>query len=180
MNRRKMMKGSVALGAAMIAGNMFAEEQKKKGIDNFIFINLKGGPSQLELFDGKPTSYNSGPTKHIKSQIPGVYFNKTMAGLREFSNNMAVFRMTSPERDHKRGQYYLQSGGNRPLSSLKHPGLSSVVGWAKGKSPEFPGSVAMGSFQGSGYLGVTHSGAGSLFKFRSQAAAVCKSDANIY
>jgi hypothetical protein len=136
---------------------MFGDEGKKKpAIKNLIFVNLKGGPSQLELFDGKPQSYFAGPTKYVKSKIENVYFNKTLSGLASFSEHMAVCRMSSPETNHKRGQYYLQSGGNRPLSTFKHPGLCSIVGWAKGKDLSVPSSVAIGSFQGSGYLGAAH------------------------
>ena len=157
MNRRMLMKGSAMLGAGLITNSLFANENGNGRIKHLVFINLKGGPSQFELFDAKPRSYNSGPTKAVRTKIKNVYFNKTLTGIVPYSDNMAVFRMSSPERDHKRGQYYLQTGGHRPRSSLKHPGLSSIVGWKKGVQAELPGAVAIGGFQGSGYLGAVHS-----------------------
>ena len=158
MNRRTLIKSSAAICMGLTAGKAFSMDIKK-GISpkNLIFINLKGGPSQLELFDAKPRSFNSGPTRAIKTHIKDLYFNKTLPALSEISKNMAVFRMTSPEKDHKRGQYFLQSGGHRPLSSITHPGLSSIVGWSLGKNKDLPGSVAVGNFQPSGYLGSQHS-----------------------
>ena len=157
MNRRDLIKSAAAISMGLTAGSAFAIEIKeKRNAKNLIFINLKGGPSQLELFDAKPRSFNSGPTRCIKTHIKDLYFNKTLPALSELSKNMAVFRMSSPEKDHKRGQYFLQSGGHRPLSSLTHPGLSSIVGWSLGKNKDLPGAVAVGSFQDSGYLGSEH------------------------
>ena len=158
MNRRDLIKKAAAISVALSAGKAFSlEGPNNKFAKNLIFINLKGGPSQLELFDAKPRSYNGGPTRAIKTHIKNVFFNKTLPGLSELSKNMAVFRMNSPEKDHKRGQYYLQSGGNRPLSTISHPGLTSIVGWSLAKNQDLPGAVAVGSFQGSGYLGIEHS-----------------------
>ena len=152
MNRRKVMKIAAAMGCTMFGGNAFAANENAK-VKNFIFINLKGGPSQFELFDAKKNSKNSGPTNASSTKIKDLYFNSTMPRLVELSDSMVVMRMTSPERDHKRGQYYLQSGGNRPLSSLKHPGLCSIVGSYNKKNKSLPPSVAIGHGQGSGYLG---------------------------
>lgn len=156
MNRREVLKIAAAMGCMGTAGRLMAAENKEK-IENFIFINLNGGPSQFELFDAKPGTFNSGPTKHIKTQIKDLYFNSTLSRMVQISSNMVVLRMASPETDHKRGQYYMQSGGSRPLSELTHPGLCSIIGHYKQKKEDLPPALVIGSALGSGYLGMNNS-----------------------
>ena len=156
MNRRNFVKSSASLAALLTAGNAFAARDIKEGkIKHFVFVNLVGAPSQFETFDPKPGTANGGPTKAIRTRIPGCTFAENFNELAALSDNISVLRMTSKEGNHERAQYFLQSGGYIPIGSLKHSSVSSISGWGmKNKDSVIPPTVGIGrGTRSAGYLG---------------------------
>ena len=48
-----------------------AEDLRKEGM-SMILLFMQGAPSQFETFDPKPGTPNGGPTKAIKTAVPGI------------------------------------------------------------------------------------------------------------
>ena len=123
MDRRRFLYGSstLALYTAMGGGLRAAEGRRRPKIKRFIFVNLRGAPSQMETFDAKPNHRNGGPTQGIETQIPGLYFSQHFEGLAEYSNQMSLVHTTSRIGAHQLGQHYVSTGGFLPtqLSSIQ-------------------------------------------------------------
>lgn len=78
-----------------------------------IFINLFGGPSQLETFDLKPEAPEKirGPFCPIACRTPGLLISEHLPGLARISNKFCVVRtMTHPYNDHSGAAHYIQTG----------------------------------------------------------------------
>ena len=156
MNRRNFVKSSASLAALLTAGNTFAARDIKEAkIKHFVFINLIGAPSQFESFDPKPGTAAGGPTKTVKTRIPGCLFADSFSKLAEQSDSISVLRMNSKEGNHERAQYFLQSGGYLPLGSLKHASIAGISGWGMAnKDSIIPPTVGIGrGTRSAGYLG---------------------------
>lgn len=154
MHRRSFLKGGAATLSAMLMANSLQARPRGRKIKHFIYVNLKGGPSQMELWDPKPGVSNGGPTKAINTKIENLLFSENLPGLAEISDNMAVVRTTSRIGEHTLGQYYISTGGFGPNPVIKHPGMCSVVGWAKyNKENDLPPVISLGAAQSAGFLG---------------------------
>ena len=154
MHRRSFLKGGAATLSAMLMANSLQAKARKKGLKHFVFVNLKGGPSQMELWDPKPGQMNGGVTKGVKTQVENLLFSEHLQGMADISNNMAVIRTTSRIGEHQLGQYYVGSGGFGPNPVLKHPGMCSVVGWGHyNENNDLPPVVSLGNAQSAGFLG---------------------------
>ncbi len=156
MNRRNFVTSSASLAALLTSGNAFAaREAKAAKIKHFVFINLVGAPSQFESFDPKPGVATGGPTKAVRTRIPGCMFADNFSNLAELSDNISVLRMTSKEGNHERAQYFLQSGGYLPIGSLKHSSIAGISGWGmENKESIIPPTVGIGrGTRSAGYLG---------------------------
>jgi hypothetical protein len=157
MNRRNILKGgALALTSLLMANSAFARRRSASSnqLKHFIFVNLGGGPSQLELWDPKSGTANGGPTKSIKTKISGNPFSEYLPGMAEISENMAIIRTTSRIGEHNLGSYYIGSGGFGPNPILKHPGICSVVGWGLyNEENDLPPVVSMGNTLSAGFLG---------------------------
>ena len=159
LTRREILKAMGFAGASCMMPNLaMAEGRSSRYAKQFIFVNLQGAPSQLELFDPKPGLVIGGPTKAIKTRTKGLSFSENLSGLADLSDNMAVFRMASSEGNHQRAQYVLQTGGYKPVGVLKHAGLSSIVGkFRQPRGEILPSSISLGNGAVSaGYLGVNY------------------------
>lgn len=117
-----------ALGARM-AGALSLSEPGSAGRTNarsVILLWLDGGPSQLETFDPHPGGEIGGPTKGVRTSLPGVQFAAELPRLAEAANDLVVLRsVTSKEGDHERGRYFFKTG-NRPIPTVVHPALGSI------------------------------------------------------
>ena len=137
-----------------------AAELRKRG-KKMIVLWMQGGPSQLETFDPKSDSNISGPTKSIKTVIPGVEIAHAWPETAKALDNATIIRsMTSKEGNHQRATYQMHTG-YLPSGSVKHPGLGSEPGDPLWKTPDFdlPSVVSIGrpaSGLHAGHLGINY------------------------
>jgi uncharacterized protein (DUF1501 family) len=124
-----------------------------------ILLWMAGGPSQLETLDPKPGHPNGGPTKAIKTSVPGISLAANLPGLAQQMNDVALIRsMKTREGDHGRATQ-LMSTGYRPMGgSLDYPVLGSLVAHRlQAASSQLPGFVSVAPFRqgslGPGFLG---------------------------
>jgi hypothetical protein len=78
-----------------------------------IFINLFGGPSQLETFDLKPDAPEKirGPFRPVACRTPGLLICQHLPRLAQISGKFCVVRtMTHPFNDHSGAAHYIQTG----------------------------------------------------------------------
>lgn len=123
-----------------------------------ILLFMNGGPSHLETFDPKPGAATGGPTKAIKTRMPGVEISENLPALADVADQLAIIRgMTSKEGSHERAQYLLHTG-YAPTGSVGHPSMgawvSSQLGNPKSDLPSFV-SIS-GPSIGAAFLGVQH------------------------
>ena len=123
---------------------------------SIVLLWMNGGPSHLETWDPKPGHANGGPTKAIRTALPGLSIAEHMPHLAAFASKLAVLRgMTSKEGNHQRAQYLMHTG-YAPTPTVTHPSLGGWISKELGAPPNgLPAFVSLGgpSF-GAGFLGV--------------------------
>lgn len=131
-----------------------AEELKKQG-KACIMVFLNGAPSQMETWDPKPGQTNGGPTKGIKTAIPGVDFAEYWPKIAASMKDLSVIRsLSGKEAAHERGQYHLHTG-HRLVGATKFPHFGSIVALKLGSvDSDIPNFVSIGNTLSSGFLGV--------------------------
>lgn len=124
-----------------------------------ILLWMNGGPSQLDTFDPKPGHENGGPFKEIQTAVPGIRISERLPRVARHMKDVAILRgMNSQEGDHGRATYLMRTG-YRPLESVPHPSLGSLVAKALGRTEdELPNFVSispppLGRAAGAGFLG---------------------------
>jgi len=162
--RRDFLRaGSLALGGLslgsylrMASAGEVASAAKAKAA---IFINLRGGPSHMDMFDPKPESASEyrGEFNTIATGVPGVHFSEHLPLLAGCTDKYALLRgVTHTLAAHELGTLYVNTG-NRPLPSLEFPGYGSVVTKELGGPKDLPPFVAIpNTAQRAGYLGVKY------------------------
>src|SRR5437870_1157258 len=126
-----------------------------------IFINMNGGPSQLDTFDAKDGPWN--PADADIRQYPGglVMSRKFFPKLSTMTSELLVLRgCASWEAAHERGQFYMQTAHSlNPALAAEIPHIGAVVAYergAKGLLPPFL-SFNQTALQGATFLGGPHS-----------------------
>ena len=161
MKRRQFIKHGAVLSTLFATQPaLFAARERlavKTPLKHFVFVNLTGAPSQMEMFDPKPKHKNGGPTKTIKTKIKDVLFADTLENLAENSNHMAVMRMTSTDANHGTAQGKLQYAGANTIAGIgNRPSLGAISAYALGKEinsglPRYV-TISAGNMPG-GFLG---------------------------
>jgi uncharacterized protein (DUF1501 family) len=163
VSRRSFLR-SVALGAAGLgvlgwkdAVTLQAAEMRKRGMA-CILLFMRGGPSQLETFDPKPSTDHGGPTKAIPTAVSGIQVAEGWANVAKAMNDIAVIRsMTNREGEHQRATYQLHTG-YIPSGSVKYPSFGSIAAAELGSEDfDLPHFVSIGNRAttiGSGFLGM--------------------------
>jgi hypothetical protein len=111
-----------------------------------IFINLFGGPSQLETFDLKPDAPGKirGPFRPIACRTPGLLISEYLPRLAAVSDRFCVVRtMTHPYNDHSGAAHYIQTGkvwqvpvgGGFNPTPADWPSMGSVVEYLAQHAP---------------------------------------------
>jgi hypothetical protein len=170
-SRRDMMRiAAASLGGVSCSGwlpkiAMAAEAQIAQGKPApkaCILLWMAGGPSQLETLDPKPGHRNGGPTKSIKTSVPGIEISENLPGLAKQMNDVALIRsMKTREGDHGRATQLMMTGYRPMGGAIEYPVLGSVVSqrFHRENSP-LPGFVSVSPFRlgnlGSGFLGPQH------------------------
>lgn len=131
-----------------------------------IFLNLQGGPSQMDMFDVKMGKW-APENRDVRATPQGYQFPYgLLPKLADRLGDLAVIRSASAwETVHSRGQYYLQTGhAVSPARIQEAPALGSVIAYEafqQRRSTDFlPPFVAMnyepstmyGPLQGEGCL----------------------------
>ena len=111
-----------------------------------IVLMMRGAMSHIDTFDPKPGRDVQGETETIKTKTPGVLFGKSLPGLAELSEELAVIRsMTTETGDHQQGTYLMRTAYKK-LNSISHPSLGAWLLHSMGKiSKDLPGSVLIGN-----------------------------------
>jgi hypothetical protein len=97
----------------LLAAEAPAEKGRSGRAKAVIFINLFGGPSQLETFDLKPEAPAKirGPFRPIACRTPGLLISEHLPRLAAISDRFCVVRtMTHPYNDHSGAAHYIQTG----------------------------------------------------------------------
>lgn len=168
----------LSLGALSVAGyelremfrplNVQAQSRvnPRGSADAVIFLNLQGGPSQMDLFDVKFGKW-APENRDVRATSFGYqYPHGLMPKLADHLGDLAVVRSAQAwETVHSRGQYYLQTGHAVSAARIKEsPALGAVIAHefaGRAKTTDFlPPFVAMnyepttmyGPLQGEGCL----------------------------
>jgi uncharacterized protein (DUF1501 family) len=124
-----------------------------------ILLWMQGGPSQMETLDPKPGHTNGGPTKSIKTAVPGIEIADNLPGLAKQMKDVALIRsMKTREGDHGRATQLMMTGYRPMGGAIEYPVLGSVVSHRLQQSDSpLPGFVSVSPFRpgnlGSGFLG---------------------------
>jgi uncharacterized protein (DUF1501 family) len=136
---------------------LHAQELRKRGMA-CILLFMRGGPSQLETFDPKPSTANGGPTKTIRTAVPGIELAEPWTHVAKAIKDIAIIRsVTNREGEHQRATYQMHTG-YIPSGSVKYPTLGSIVASEIGPAEfDLPHFVSIGNRLetiGSGFLGM--------------------------
>jgi Protein of unknown function (DUF1501) len=142
--RRRQFLREVGVGAASVLGlswtdavRVQAEDLRKRGMACILLFH-NGGPSQYETFDPKPGTEAGGPTKTIKTALPGIEFGEDWPKTAAQLNDIALIRsMTAKEGNHVRAQYLMHTGF-APSAAVKYPNFGSTVAQALADPPAAP------------------------------------------
>ena len=140
------------------AGAMAATAPGGKKAKNCILLWMNGGPSHLENWDPKPGATTGGPTKSIKTRVPGIEVSQNLVQCADVADHLAIIRgMSSKEGNHQRAQYLLHTGYS-PNPTVTHPSLGGWVNQELGDpTSDLPNFVSIsGPSIGAGFLGVQY------------------------
>lgn len=167
-SRRDLLRiAAASLGGVSCSGWLpkiaaAAEAQAQLGKDRpkaCILLWMQGGPSQMETLDPKPGHKNGGPTKSIKTAVPGIEIADNLPGLAKQMRDVALIRsMKTREGDHGRATQLMMTGYRPMGGAIEYPVLGSLVSHRlqRPDSP-LPGFVSVSPFRlgnlGSGFLG---------------------------
>ncbi len=147
-NRRHFLQLAAGLGVSMMFPEREIEAAEKRGKEratSFITLWLAGGPSQLETWDPHPGTKIGGPTKAIKTTLPGLQIAEHYPLVAEQMQHMSVIRsLVSKEGDHERATAFVKTG-YRPDPTTKYPALGAIIAHERPvESLEIPQYVSLG------------------------------------
>jgi len=160
LNRRSFLKAG-ALGFMglslmdLLKSTVLAGPNDAAKCDSVILVWLAGGPSHIDTFDPKPGQSTNGPFKAISTSATGIQICEHFPTLAKQMKHAALIRsLTSKEGSHERATYEMHTG-YKPLGSIAHPSVGSLVVQQKGKrNEEIPAYVSLGNVSfGAGFLG---------------------------
>ena len=160
LSRRSAMKAG-AIGflgmnlVDMLRSTVLAAPSDMAQCDSVILLWLAGGPSHIDTWDPKPGQSTGGPFKAINTSATGIQLSEHMPTVARNMKYCSLIRsMSSKEGAHERATYEMHTG-YKPLASIGHPSIGSLVVQQKGKkNPEIPAYVSVGNASfGAGFLG---------------------------
>ncbi len=153
--RRSFLTGSLTGFAALChrcLGSTLSIEKPRKA-KRCLVLWMAGGPSQFETFDPKPGTVTGGPTRSIKTSVPGIEISEHLPRVAEQLHDLSIIRtLSSSEGEHARAAYLNHTGF--PLTSaFPHPAAGSVIAYESPRG-KLPGYFSLGgSGFGPAYLG---------------------------
>jgi len=145
VNRRQWLQlggmGAAALSLPQLlraeAAQRTADKKSKPGsAKNCIYIFLCGGPSQLDMWDLKPTAPEDirGAFKPIATSVPGIQIGELLPQVAKHADKLAIIRsMTHNDPDHSGGIAHTllaQKPARRNdfyVSRQDHPALGAIL-----------------------------------------------------
>ncbi|MBI1246239.1 DUF1501 domain-containing protein [bacterium] len=124
-----------------------------------ILLWMSGGPSQIDTLDPKPDHANGGPTRAIKTSVPGIQLSENLPGVAKQMQHVALVRsMKTREGDHGRATQLMMTGYRPMGGAIEYPVLGSLLAERlKPADAQLPGFVAISPFRpgnlGAGFLG---------------------------
>jgi uncharacterized protein (DUF1501 family) len=163
LSRRAFLRTTAAAGAggalAWADAVRAAGPELRKRRLACILLFMQGGPSQFETFDPKPGREAGGPTKAIRTAVPGIEIAEHWPLLARQMKEVALLRsLTGREGNHIRAQYLLHTG-YAPAGSVKYPNFGSTVAKEVGDAAsDLPNFVCVGgtTATGAGFLGMQY------------------------
>jgi len=141
--------------ALALAGETSNSNRLPARAKSAIILWMSGGPSQLETFDPHPGTSTGGPTRAIKTRLPGVQIAADLPQLAEQMDKIALIRSTvGKEVDHDRGSYLMRTS-YQPTESVVHPAFGSIcaANLSGGDLPPFINFLCAEKRSRAGYLG---------------------------
>jgi len=133
VDRRQLLKWATGLGMSFALPALDVRGASRRGDErprSLITLWLSGGPSQLETWDPHPGTKIGGPTRAIKTNVPGISIASSFPTLAEQMHHVSVVRsLVSQEGDHDRATYLVKTGF-RPDPTLRHPSVGAIVAHA--------------------------------------------------
>ncbi len=134
LTRRQWLGATAAAALPWLtpAAELLAQQPRPKGqpARSLILLWLAGGPSQLETFDPHPGTKIGGPTRAIRTRVPGVQIAAGLERTAERMDRVALVRsVRSEEGDHERGTYMVKTG-YRPNPTVNHPSIGAICCYA--------------------------------------------------
>jgi hypothetical protein len=130
LHRRRFLEQAAACGLAFTLPAMDSRAAARRGEErpkSLLVLWLDGGPSQLETWDPHPGSPIGGPTKAIKTSLPGAEIAEHYPRLAERLHHLSLIRsLVSKEGDHERASYIMKTG-YPPDPTVKHPAVGAIV-----------------------------------------------------
>jgi hypothetical protein len=122
-----------------------------------IFLYATGGPSQIDTFDPKPDSDNSGGVNAIATSVAGIQIAERLPKLATIADRLAIVRsIVSKEGNHARARHYMHTG-YVPAGGVRHPGFGAITSMELGAGP-LPSYISIGGpGADAGFLGAAHS-----------------------
>lgn len=132
-HRRDFLKsGAVALGTAglgVFPASAFASRPNATA-DHCVWINLTGGPSQLDTFDPKPDAPSEirGPFRPIQTRVPGLQLSELFPRLATVADKFSLIRSMHHDQPpvHEVGLQLLQTG-RRFVDGQVWPNAAAVI-----------------------------------------------------
>jgi hypothetical protein len=131
-----------------------------------ILVWMYGGPSQIDMFDLKPSSKKDAVRplfKPIKTALPGLPVSELLPRMARIADRYTVLRSMWAGSLHwmHSALPYMLTGNARTPNTLAYPTMGSVVARVKGGPADVPNYVALNMFPSKGADGVP--GAGDSF-----------------
>jgi hypothetical protein len=140
-SRREFLKATAAGAASLaVAGISTGSPQVPLGkAKSCIFINLVGGPSQLDTFDPKPEAPAEyrGPFRPIQTKVPGLHLSELFPKLATLTDKFSLIRSmhhTAPP-IHECG-FQLLNTGHLFRDGPEWPNVGAVVSYLKERTGE--------------------------------------------
>lgn len=168
-HRRGFLETVAGLGLSFALPAMDLRAATRRGDErpkSLVTLWLGGGPSQLETWDPHPGKSVGGPTRALKTSIPGVEIAEYFPALAEQLRHVSVIPLVGFERRGPRSGYlFCEDGvsarcygpapggrgdcGSRPAQSetgnsprdLTRPRESTATGWFSGRAVRRPAGV---------------------------------------
>lgn len=127
---------------------------------NCIYLFMSGGMSHMDTLDPKPEAEGRGPTKAIKTNVPGIQLGGYFPNLASHMDKCAIVRsINSTQGAHFQGRYFMHTSYAK-RGTIVHPSLGAWINKLSDRSRDIPDFVKMGGsprVSGVGYFETKYS-----------------------